>query len=101
MTLGTARARTLSDSGSRDNNRDSRSSDVQPLWLVEDVVRVARMAPSTLAEHCRRGRFPHRKLSFSRRLLFQPDEVKAFLANPGMRLETIKLDGGGRVVKAA
>jgi hypothetical protein len=77
------------------------SSGVQPLWLVEDVVQIARMAPSTLAEHCRRGRFPHRRLPFARRLLFQPDEVKAFLANPGMRLETIKLEGGGRVVRPA
>jgi hypothetical protein len=77
------------------------SSAVQPLWLVEDVVQLARMAPSTLAEHARRGRFPHRKLPYSRRILFQPDEVRAFLANPGMRLETIKLDGGGRIVRPA
>jgi hypothetical protein len=35
-----------------------------------------------------------------RRLLFQPEELRAFLANPGMRLETVLLEGGGRIVRA-
>jgi predicted DNA-binding transcriptional regulator AlpA len=67
------------------------------LMLVEDVAPMVGMARSTLVEYCRRGRFPHRKLPGSRRLLFPAADVQAYL--DGCRLETILLQDGGRVVR--
>jgi predicted DNA-binding transcriptional regulator AlpA len=65
--------------------------------LVAEVSPLVGMAPSTLAEHCRRGRFPHRKLPGSRRLLFPAADVQAYL--DGCELETRLLGDGGRIVK--
>jgi hypothetical protein len=67
------------------------------LMVAEEVAPLVGMAPATLAEHCRRGWFPHRKLPHSRRLLFPAADVEAFLN--GCELETKSLGGGGRIVK--
>lgn len=69
----------------------------EKLLLVEDVAPLVGMAPSTLTEHCRRGRFPHRKLPGARRLLFAPADVQAYI--DGCELEVRELADGGRVVR--
>lgn len=65
--------------------------------LAEEVAPLVGMAPSTLAEHCRRGRFPHRRLPGTRRLLFPAADVQAYL--DGCDLEVRELARGGRIVK--
>lgn len=69
------------------------------LLLAEEVAPLVGMAVSTLAEHCRRGLFPHRRLPHSRRLLFPAADVQAFV--DGCELEFIPLGGGGRIVRPA
>jgi predicted DNA-binding transcriptional regulator AlpA len=67
------------------------------LMLAEEVAPMVGMAPSTLSEHCRRGHFPHRKLPYTRRLLFVPEHVVAWIEGCD-RWEVRDLAGGGRVV---
>ena len=48
------------------------------LMLAEDVAPLVGMARSTLAEHCRRGRFPCRRSPGTRRYLFPAADVQAY-----------------------
>ena len=67
------------------------------LMLLEGVAPLIGLAPSTLAEHCRRGRFPYRRLPGTRRYLFAPADVPAYL--DGCELEVTHLAGNGLIVR--
>jgi predicted DNA-binding transcriptional regulator AlpA len=69
----------------------------EKLLLSEEVAALVGMAPSTLAEHCRRGRFPCRRLPGTRRYLFPAADVQAYL--DGCELEVKLLGNGGVIVK--
>lgn len=69
------------------------------LLLAEEVAPLVGMATSTLTEHCRRGRFPHRRLPGTRRLLFVAADVQAYI--DGCGLDMTRLADGGVIVKPA
>jgi len=67
------------------------------LMLAEDAAPLVGMARSTLAEHCRRGRFPCRRLPGTCRYLFPAADVQAYLN--GCDLQVTYLPNGGIIVK--
>jgi excisionase family DNA binding protein len=70
------------------------------LELIEDVARELGIAESTLRRWCQRGRFPHRKMPGTRRILIVRADVEAFLSSGG-ELEVRQLADGGRIVVPA
>lgn len=67
------------------------------LMTLEEVAPIIGMAHSTLAEHCRRGRFPCRRLPGTRRYLFPAADVQAYL--DGCELEVRHLADNGIIVR--
>jgi hypothetical protein len=51
----------------------------------------------TIHEYTRRGEIPHRVLPHSRRLLFEPDELRAWM--DGADLVRVDLPHGGRIIR--
>jgi predicted site-specific integrase-resolvase len=66
------------------------------LELVEDIAPKVGASQATLRKWCRRGTFPHTRLPGTRRLLFNPEHVTAYVN--GAQLETTLLPNGGRIV---
>lgn len=63
---------------------------------VEEAADLLRVSRRTVHELTRTARIPHRRLAGTRRCLFLPDELDAWLN--GSPLEVTELDGGGRLV---
>jgi excisionase family DNA binding protein len=70
---------------------------VTPYLRVEQVAELVGTSVRTLQARAAAGTVPHRRVSGTRRLLFLPDEIAAWI--DGAELETIKTAGGGRVVR--
>lgn len=64
---------------------------------VEEIAPELSMSTWTLSEACRRGQFPHVKLPHRRRILIDRRQVAAMFE--GAQLETVRLAGGGRIVR--
>lgn len=65
--------------------------------LSEDVAELLGAARSTVQEWCRLGRIPNRRMPGQRRCIIPRRDFDAWLE--GTELETIKLAGGGRIVR--
>jgi hypothetical protein len=70
------------------------------LGTLEDVAADLGIAPSTLAERCRRGLFPCVKLPGARRVMIPLDDAELYVAT-GCALEVKRLADGGRLVTPA
>jgi excisionase family DNA binding protein len=67
------------------------------ILLVEDVAKLLGSSRSSIQERCARGLIPNRRMSGSRRLLISRAHLSAWL--DGAELETVRLAGGGRIVR--
>jgi excisionase family DNA binding protein len=67
------------------------------LLTVEDVARMMGCSKRTIHERTRRAEIPHRIAPHSRRCLFSPDELRAWM--DGAELERVDLPHGGRIVR--
>jgi hypothetical protein len=64
---------------------------------VEAAAAMLHMSTRQVREHCRRRDVPHRRPAGTRRLLFNEDELAAWL--DGACLEVVESPAGGRVVR--
>jgi excisionase family DNA binding protein len=69
----------------------------RPYLVHEEAAELLRVSPRTLAELVARRAIPHRRISGSRRILYVPSELQAFV--DGCDLEVLELAGSGRVVR--
>jgi excisionase family DNA binding protein len=64
---------------------------------VADIAQLLHCSPRTIHELTRTCRIPHRRIEGTRRCLFVPDEVDAWV--DGAELYVSETPGGGRVVR--
>jgi excisionase family DNA binding protein len=65
--------------------------------VTENVAELLGCSTRTIGERARLGQIPHRRVGGTRRLLFLPDELAAWI--DGAELESIETANGGRVVR--
>jgi hypothetical protein len=65
---------------------------------VDAVAALLHMSGRQVRDHCRQRRMPHRRPAGTRRLLFDEDELAAWL--DGASLEVVESPAGGRVVRS-
>lgn len=64
---------------------------------TKEVATYLGVSKRTIHARMTAGRIPHRILPYGRAALFVPDEINAYV--DGAALETIELEGGGRIVR--
>src|SRR3954471_10997578 len=68
-----------------------------PFLTVEDIAELLHCSRRSVHELTRTGRIPHRRIEGTRRCLFVPDELDAWL--DGAELKVLETPRGGRVVR--
>jgi excisionase family DNA binding protein len=65
---------------------------------TEEAADVLRCSLRTVQQLVADAAIPHRKVAGMRRVLFDPDELEAYMAG-GVQLERVELGRGGRAVR--